>query len=64
MQRVHAAPILKEKRAILQGESAAADKPIGAMSQERSAGADKPVGVTSYIAGFFAVGGSIPFNRR
>ena len=32
--------------------------------QEKSANADRPIGVTSYIAGFFAVGGSILFNRR
>jgi len=49
MQRVRAAPILQEKRPIL---------------QEKSADADRPIGITSYIAGFFAVGGSIPFNRR
>ena len=30
----------------------------------KTANADRPLGVISYIAGFFAVGGSIPFNRR
>jgi hypothetical protein len=49
MQKVHAAPMLKEQIPIL---------------QEKSANADRPTGVPSYIAGFFAVGGSIPFNRR
>ena len=49
MQKVRAAPILEKKSPILQDESGNADRPIG---------------VPSYIAGFFAVGGSIPFNRR
>ena len=49
MQRVRAAPMLQEKRPILPAKSATAGRPIGA---------------TIYIAGFFAVGGSIPFNRR
>jgi hypothetical protein len=49
MQTVRAAPILQKKRPVL---------------QEKTANADSPFGVASYIAGFFAVGGSIPFNRR
>jgi hypothetical protein len=49
MQKVRPAPILEEQSPIL---------------REKSANADKPIRVPSYIAGFFAVGGSIPFNRR
>jgi hypothetical protein len=49
MQKVRAAPMLEDRIPIL---------------QEKSANADSPTGVSSYIAGFFAVGGSIPFNRR
>jgi hypothetical protein len=49
MQKVCAAPMPQKKSPIV---------------QEKSGNADRLVGVTIYIAGFFAVGGSIPFNRR
>jgi hypothetical protein len=49
MLKVRAAPMVQKKKPIVQEKSAAADRPVGAMS---------------YIAGFFAVGGSNPFNRR
>jgi hypothetical protein len=49
MRKVRPAAIVQEKSPIL---------------REKSANADRLVGVAIYIAGFFAVGGSIPFNRR
>ena len=49
MQKVRAAPIPTKKSPIL---------------QEKSANAYRLLAVTTYIAGFFAVGGSSPFNRR